>query len=133
MCNLYAPGGRKATGRDFPPPPRQTHGSHAAFPGGKGLNQSIAAARGGAHVVHVGAVGEDGAWLWDTLSEAGVDASGVRTVEGASGRRRIDGLRYAPRVRASAIIRAMHYRCVNVNVEAVQAARGDVARALAPS
>ena len=59
--------------------------SHAVFPGGKGLNQSIAAAKGGAQVVHVGAVGEDGAWLRETLSEAGVDASGVRTVEGASG------------------------------------------------
>ena len=59
--------------------------SHAVFPGGKGLNQSIAAAKGGAQVVHVGAVGEDGVWLRETLSEAGVDASGVRTVAGASG------------------------------------------------
>ena len=59
--------------------------SHAVFPGGKGLNQSIAAAKGGAQVVHVGAVGEDGAWLRETLSQAGVDASGVRTLEGASG------------------------------------------------
>ena len=37
-------------------------------------------------MVHVGAVGEDGTWLRDTLSQAGVDASGVHTVEGASGR-----------------------------------------------
>ena len=59
--------------------------SHAVFPGGKGLNQSLAAAKGGAQVVHVGAVGEDGAWLRDTLSEAGVDVSGVRTIDGASG------------------------------------------------
>lgn len=59
--------------------------SHAVFPGGKGLNQSIAAAKGGAQVVHVGAVGGDGGWLRDTLAAAGVEASGVRTVEAASG------------------------------------------------
>ena len=59
--------------------------SHAVFPGGKGLNQSIAAAKGGAQVVHVGAVGSDGDWLRDTLAEAAVDASGVRTVGAASG------------------------------------------------
>lgn len=55
------------------------------FPGGKGLNQSIAAARGGAEVVHVGCVGADGDRLRDTLADEGVDASGVRTVDGASG------------------------------------------------
>ena len=59
--------------------------SHDVFPGGKGLNQSIAAARGGAEVVHVGAVGEDGAWLRETLVAHGVDASGVRVVDGSSG------------------------------------------------
>ena len=59
--------------------------SHQVFPGGKGLNQSIAAARAGARVLHVGCAGADGAWLRDTLAEEGVDASGVRIVEGASG------------------------------------------------
>lgn len=58
---------------------------HEVFPGGKGLNQSVAAARAGADVVHVGCVGEDGAWLRDVLADAGVDASGVRVAEGASG------------------------------------------------
>ena len=59
--------------------------SYEVFPGGKGLNQSLAAARAGAQVVHVGCVGADGAWLRDLLSEQGVDASGVRVTDGASG------------------------------------------------
>ena len=58
---------------------------HEVFPGGKGLNQSVAAARAGAEVTHFGCVGEDGAWLKEVLAEAGVDASGVRVVTGASG------------------------------------------------
>lgn len=59
--------------------------SYAVFAGGKGLNQSIAAARGGAKVVHVGCVGADGGWLRETLAAEGVDVSGVRVAEGASG------------------------------------------------
>ena len=59
--------------------------SHAVFAGGKGLNQSIAAARGGASVMHVGGVGADGDWLRETLAAEGVDVSGVRIVDGASG------------------------------------------------
>lgn len=58
---------------------------HEVFPGGKGLNQSVAAARAGAEVMHVGCVGEDGAWLKEVLAEAGVAASGVRVATGASG------------------------------------------------
>ena len=59
--------------------------SHEVFPGGKGLNQSIAAARAGVDVVHVGCVGEDGTWLKDALAAEGVDVSGLRVVEGSSG------------------------------------------------
>ena len=51
--------------------------SHQTFPGGKGLNQSLAAARAGACVHHLGAIGEDGALLREVLLEAGVDVSGV--------------------------------------------------------
>ena len=58
---------------------------YEVFPGGKGLNQSVAAARAGAEVMHFGCVGEDGAWLKEVLAEAGVDASGVRVAAGASG------------------------------------------------
>ena len=59
--------------------------SHEVFPGGKGLNQSLAAARAGATVAHVGCVGADGAWLRDLLAEEGVNVDGVRVTEGASG------------------------------------------------
>ena len=59
--------------------------SYEVFPGGKGLNQSIAAARAGAEVVHAGCVGEDGVWLKETLSAEGVDVTGVRVGDTASG------------------------------------------------
>ncbi|WP_294223773.1 ribokinase [uncultured Shimia sp.] len=41
--------------------------------GGKGANMSVAAARAGAHTAHIGAVGEDGKWAIDRLTEFGVD------------------------------------------------------------
>ncbi len=49
--------------------------------GGKGLNQSLAAARAGARVAHFGRVGVDGTWLTDLLRDAGVDVGGVRSCE----------------------------------------------------
>lgn len=55
------------------------------FPGGKGLNQSIAAARAGATVFHAGCIGEDGEFLRDTLKESGVDTTYLRTLAGRSG------------------------------------------------
>ena len=48
--------------------------SHTVFAGGKGLNQSIAAARAGAEVIHGGAIGSDGGFLASLLEEAGADA-----------------------------------------------------------
>ena len=59
--------------------------SHEVFPGGKGLNQSIAAARAGAHVAHVGCIGQDGLWLRQTLASEGVDVFGLRVVDAPSG------------------------------------------------
>ncbi len=53
--------------------------------GGKGANQSIAAARAGAEVVHIGAVGADGDWMVADLAEAGVDVRHVRRECVASG------------------------------------------------
>lgn len=59
--------------------------SHAVFAGGKGLNQSLAAARAGARVRHVGCVGPDGDFLPEVLQTAGVDVTGVRRVAEPSG------------------------------------------------
>lgn len=55
------------------------------FPGGKGLNQSVALAKAGAKVFHGGLVGENGDFLLKTLASAGVDCSRVETVEGSCG------------------------------------------------
>ena len=51
--------------------------TYRRFAGGKGLNQSIAIARAGAAVRHVGKVGTDGGWLVEVLRERGVDVSSV--------------------------------------------------------
>ena len=50
------------------------------FPGGKGLNQSVALARAGAEVIHGAVIGEDGGFLTDILSSAGVDTSRIETI-----------------------------------------------------
>ena len=52
-------------------------GSYARGLGGKGANQSIAAALGGAQVFHVGAIGSDGVWARDRMVERGVDVTYV--------------------------------------------------------
>ena len=56
--------------------------SFARFPGGKGLNQSIALARAGAKVLHAGAVGADGGFLLELLRENGVDCAAVEVLDG---------------------------------------------------
>ncbi len=57
------------------------------FPGGKGLNQSIAIARSGANVFHAGCVGmdDDGNYLLNTLDKNGVNTSLVRKKEEPTG------------------------------------------------
>jgi ribokinase len=55
------------------------------YPGGKGLNQSIALSRAGATVMHAGKVGKDGVWLKELMSESGVDESRVTVIDGPSG------------------------------------------------
>ena len=53
--------------------------------GGKGLNQSVAAARAGARVIHAGAVGPEGGFLCDLLREAGADASHLLRLDAPTG------------------------------------------------
>lgn len=55
------------------------------FPGGKGLNQSIAIARSGFKVYHAGCIGEDGEMLKNVLIESGVDISHLKKVDGKNG------------------------------------------------
>ncbi len=55
------------------------------FPGGKGLNQSIAASRAGAKVYHAGFVGEGSEILTDILSESGVDTSLIKKLDVKNG------------------------------------------------
>lgn len=55
------------------------------FPGGKGLNQSIAAARAGARVYHAGCIGTDGQMLKTVLQNDGVDVSCLETLETKTG------------------------------------------------
>ena len=55
------------------------------FPGGKGLNQTIAIARAGAQVYHAGCIGNDGDMLADILIESGADVSYIRKVDEKTG------------------------------------------------
>jgi len=56
--------------------------AHQIGLGGKGANQSIAAARAGACVHHIGAVGGDGQWAIDKLAESGVGTDHIATLDG---------------------------------------------------
>jgi ribokinase len=68
--------GETVTGREF-----------LQVPGGKGANQAVAAARAGAQVSLLGAVGDDdhAALIRQVLDDAGVDASGLSVVDTPTG------------------------------------------------
>ncbi len=59
--------------------------SHVAGLGGKGANQSVAAARAGARTVHIGAVGPGADRALDQMRRAGVDTGHVAMVEEPTG------------------------------------------------
>lgn len=55
------------------------------FPGGKGLNQSIALAKAGMQVYHAGLIGEDGDLLLDTCKKSNVDTTFIKRIGSKSG------------------------------------------------
>lgn len=55
--------------------------SLSVFPGGKGLNQSIAMGRAGLCVFHGGNIGQDGTFLLEILGASGVDTSLVSVLD----------------------------------------------------
>ncbi len=59
--------------------------SYDRFLGGKGANQSIAIAKSGGLVRHVGAIGPDGGWAAEKLQEAGVDPGHLTVVDEPTG------------------------------------------------
>ncbi|WP_138466281.1 ribokinase [Poseidonocella sp. HB161398] len=69
------------------PAPGETLAAHgyAEGLGGKGANQSVAAARAGAQVVHLGAVGPDGDAMLALMAADGIDLSQVARLETPTG------------------------------------------------
>lgn len=55
------------------------------FAGGKGLNQSVAAARAGAEIFHAGCVGSDGDMLISILADSGADVSLIKRENAKNG------------------------------------------------
>jgi len=58
---------------------------YTVFAGGKGANQSVALARAGAQVRHIGRVGEDGRWLIERLASEGIDTRHIVVGDTPSG------------------------------------------------
>jgi ribokinase len=57
----------------------------SVFSGGKGLNQSIAAARAGIPIAHAGCIGEDGEFLAELLKNDHVDITHLKRTPGKTG------------------------------------------------
>lgn len=58
---------------------------YSEFAGGKGLNQSVALARAGVAVCHIGKIGKDGIFLKDLLAGDGVDVTNIFTTDEPTG------------------------------------------------
>lgn len=65
------------------PAPGETLSStgRSVFLGGKGANMSVAAARAGAHVRHIGAIAPESKWTRDRLLEYGIDTRSVIEID----------------------------------------------------
>ncbi len=63
----------------FPEPGQTlTSTSYSRGLGGKGMNQSVAAAKAGAPVFHIGAMGSDDGWVRESIVSYGVDCTHLR-------------------------------------------------------
>ncbi len=62
-------------------------GDLQTFPGGKGANQAVAAAKAGGDAAMLGLIGADsyGSTLLESLAKAGVDAKAIQQISGPSG------------------------------------------------
>ncbi|MCB0968590.1 MAG: nuclear transport factor 2 family protein [Ilumatobacter sp.] len=79
----------------LPGPGETVNGSSfAEVPGGKGLNQAVAAARAGARVAMIGAVGDDNAGdvLRGVLRSDGIDDAGLSVIDGVPTGRALIGV-----------------------------------------
>lgn len=65
----------------FGNPGETTKALHVSkYPGGKGLNQAIAASKAGSSVSMAGCIGPEGTWLLNELETSGVNATHIRIV-----------------------------------------------------
>nr|WP_319248791.1 ribokinase [uncultured Celeribacter sp.] len=58
---------------------------HSVGLGGKGTNQSVAVAKAGAKVFHIGAIGHEEPWVQERIAGYGVDCRFLSRVEGGTG------------------------------------------------
>jgi ribokinase len=59
--------------------------SHKLGLGGKGVNQSVAAAKAGVSVYHIGAIGENEAWVRERILSYGIQCEHVHSLDCATG------------------------------------------------
>ncbi|WP_417269255.1 ribokinase [Celeribacter sp.] len=70
----------------FPKPGETLHAiDHSIGLGGKGTNQSVAAAKAGAEVFHIGAIGKADAWVRERMTSFGVNTTYVQDLSEVTG------------------------------------------------